>query len=80
MATQKTTNNKQNDFEFYLDLYMREAIEFEGDLWQLLNPIVVKLNTLEQRRKDGISDDTEYGQKLIIRIEEMKKEFLQKYN
>ena len=57
-------------------LWMNEELEFEGQLWQDINPIIVLLGDLEERE----GQDDEYTIQLREEVETLKEALLQKYN
>tara|TARA_B100000963_G_scaffold341796_1_gene341907 strand:- start:373 stop:570 length:198 start_codon:yes stop_codon:yes gene_type:complete len=61
--------------DFYT-LWMNEELEFEGALWQDINPIIVLLGDLEERE----GQDDEYTIQLKEEVETLKEALLQKYN
>lgn len=67
----------KHTFEHYMNQYMNEELEFEGELWQEINPIIVKIQLLESRVG---KEDSDYSIQLRKEVETMKEELLQKYN
>ncbi len=59
----------------YLDIWMNEDLEFEGELWQDINSIIVLIDELEERK----DKEDDYSIRLQEKVEAMKKELLQKH-
>ena len=74
------TKQQQNTIKTWEDFYtmwMNEELEFEGSLWQDINPIIVLLSDLAKRKG---KEDSEYSIRLKEEVEAMKKELLEKWN
>lgn len=69
------TTIKKTWKDFYT-IWMNEELEFEGALWQDINPIIVLLSDLEEI--EGKED--EYTIQLREELEERKKALLEKWN
>lgn len=72
-----TVSIQEKTWDDYLSMWKNEELEFEGDLWQDINPIIVKVQELDSRVG---KEDTEYSIELRKEVETMKEELLQKYN
>jgi hypothetical protein len=73
----KQQQNTEKTWEDFYAIWWNEELEFEGPLWQDLNPIVVIIDKLEERKG---YEDSEYSIELKEQLEAMKKEFLEKWN
>ena len=72
-----TVSIQEKTWENFYALWINEELEFEGALWQDINPIVVIIDELEERKG---YEDSEYSIELKEKLEAMKKEFLEKWN
>jgi hypothetical protein len=72
MANQEAKTTKT--WEDFYTIWMNEELEFEGELWQQINPIIVLLGDLEEREEDD-----EYTIQLREEVETLKVALLQKY-
>ena len=73
----KQQQNTIKTWEDYYTMWMNEELEFEGALWQDINPIIVLLGDLAKRKG---KEDSEYSIQLKEEVEAMKKELLEKWN
>lgn len=74
MANQEAKTTKT--WDDYLNIWMNEDLQYEGALWQDLNPIIVLIDELEERK----DKEDEYTIQLREEVETLKEALLQKYN
>jgi len=72
-----TVSIQEKTWNDYLSIWNNEELEFEGSLWQDINPIIVKVQELDSRVG---KEDSDYSIQLQKEVETMKEELLQKYN